>query len=86
MPSSISTYKTVWDVRSSTTSATDGDLAASWQFQAGHLYDNINPGSVLGIAIPFDVSPDLGDMWLRVEQNPAIAIYLGNVSQLSQEN
>lgn len=65
---------------------TDGDLGAAWQFQAGHIYDKINPGSVLGVAIPFDVSPDLGDMWLRVEQNPEIAIYLGNVSQLPQEN
>lgn len=63
-----------------------GDLAASWQFQAGHIYDRINPGSVLGIALPWDVSPDLGDMWLRVEQNPNIAIYLGNVSQLPAEN
>jgi uncharacterized protein YraI len=64
----------------------DGGLGASWQFQAGHVYDQINPASVLGIALPFDVSPELGDIWLRVKQNPAIAIYLGNVSQLPQEN
>ena len=64
----------------------DGVLGTAWQFQAGHLYDDINPGSLLGIAIPFDVSPDLGDMWLRVVQDPDVALYLGNVSQLYSEN
>ena len=63
-----------------------GALGASWQFQAGHLYDDINPGIVLGTALPFDVPPDLGDVWLRVNQNPDVGIYLGNVSQLPAVN
>lgn len=63
---------------------TDGDLGASWQFKAGHLYDRINPGSVLGIAIAFDVAPDLGDMWLRVKEAPNVIMYLGNVSQMAE--
>lgn len=60
----------------------DGVLGAARQFQAGHLYDDINPGSLLGIALPFDVSPNLGDVWLRVQGHPEVAIYVGNVSQL----
>ena len=63
---------------------TTGDLGAAWQFKAGHVYDDINPGSVLGIAIPFDVSPDLGDMWLRVKEAPNVVMYLGNVSQMPE--
>jgi hypothetical protein len=62
----------------------DAVLGASWQFQMGHLYDDINPGLVLGIALPFDVPPGLGDVWLRDKQNAALVIYLGNVSQLPE--
>jgi hypothetical protein len=62
----------------------DGVLGAAWQFQAGHLYDDINPGSALGVALPFDVSPDLGDMWLRVKEAPNVVMYLGNVSQMPE--
>lgn len=63
---------------------TTGDLGAAWQFKAGHVYDDINPGSILGIAIPFDVSPNLGDMWLRVKEAPKVVMYLGNVSQMPE--
>ena len=59
-------------------------LGAAWQFQAGHLYDDINPGLTLGIALPFDVSPDLTDVWLRVKEDSKIVMYLGNVSQLPE--
>lgn len=62
----------------------DAVLGAAWQFQAGHLYDDINPGLKLGIALPFDVSPDLGDVWLRVKEDSKIVMYLGNVSQLPE--
>jgi len=62
----------------------DAVLGAAWQFHAGHLYDDINPGLKLGIALPFDVPPEMGDVWLRVEQDPKLAIYLGNVSQLPE--
>ena len=62
----------------------DAVLGAAWQFQAGHLYDDINPGLKLGIALPFDVSPDLSDVWLRVREDSKIVIYLGNVSQLPE--
>jgi hypothetical protein len=62
----------------------DAELGAAWQFKAGHLYDKINPSSVLGIAIPFDVAPSLGDMWLRVKEAPGVAMYLGNVSQMQE--
>jgi len=62
----------------------DAVLGAAWQFQAGHLYDDINPGLKLGIALPFDVPPDIGDVWLRVEQDPNVVIYLGNVSQMPE--
>ena len=64
----------------------DGSLGAAWQFQAGRLYDDIDPGILLGIAIPHDVSPDMGDTWLRVRQNASVYFYLGNISQLPQEN
>lgn len=60
----------------------DAVLGAAWQFQAGHLYDDINPGLKLGIALPFDVPADMGDVWLRVEQDKNVVFYLGNVSQL----
>jgi uncharacterized protein YraI len=62
----------------------DAVLGAAWQFKAGHLYDDINPGSILGIALPFDVSPDLGDVWLRVQEAPSVVMYLGNVSQMTE--
>lgn len=62
----------------------DAVLGAAWQFNAGHLYDDIHPGSVLGIALPFDVSPDLGDVWLRVREAPNVVMYLGNVSQMPE--
>ncbi|WP_423226629.1 SH3 domain-containing protein [Candidatus Amarolinea aalborgensis] len=62
----------------------DAVLGAAWQFHAGHLYDDISPGLTLGIALPFDVSPDLGDVWLRVKEDPKIVMYLGNVSQLPE--
>lgn len=62
----------------------DAELGAAWQFKAGHLYDKINPSSVLGIAIPFDVAPSLGDMWLRVKEAPGVVMYLGNVSQMPE--
>jgi len=39
---------------------------------------------VLGIALPFDVSPDLGDIWLRVQEAPGVIMYLGNVSQMAE--
>ena len=61
-------------------------LGAAWQFQAGHLYDDINPGIMIGIAVPVDVPPDQGDMWLRVKQDPGVSFYLGNVSQLPAVN
>jgi hypothetical protein len=44
------------------------------------LYDNINPDLELGIAIPVDVPPDVGDLWLRVKQYPGAVIYIENVS------
>ena len=62
----------------------DGVLGAAWQFKAGHLYDNINPGSVLGVALPYDVAPDLGDVWLRVKEAPGVVMYLGNISQMEE--
>lgn len=64
----------------------DAVLGAAWQFQAGHLYDDINPGIMIGITLPVDVPQDLGDVWLRVKQDPTLAIYLGNASQLPSEN
>jgi hypothetical protein len=62
----------------------DAVLGAAWQFKAGHLYDDINPGSVLGVALPFGVAPDLADMWLRVKEAPGVVMYLGNVSQMPE--
>jgi hypothetical protein len=62
----------------------DAVLGAAWQFQMGHLYDGINPGLVLGIALPFDVPPDMGDVWLLAKQDPALVMYLGNVSQMPE--
>jgi hypothetical protein len=62
----------------------DAVLGAAWQFQAGHLYDDINPRLKLGIALPFDVPADMGDVWLRVEQDKNVVLYLGNVAQLPE--
>jgi hypothetical protein len=59
-------------------------LGASFQFQAGKLYDDINPGLKLGIALPVDVPPDVGDMWLRVKQYPNVVIYIGNISETEE--
>lgn len=63
----------------------DGSAGAAWQFQAGNIVDDIQPGSLLGIALPADVSEGLGDVWLRVEQDPSFAIYLGNASAIPLE-
>jgi len=62
----------------------DAVLGAAWQFQAGKLYGDIGPGLMIGIALPVDVPPDLGDVWLRVEQDPSLVMYLGNVSALPE--
>jgi hypothetical protein len=62
----------------------DSVLGAASEFNAGHLYDDINPGLSLGIALPVDVPPDLGDVWLCVSQDPTVAMYLGNVSQMKE--
>jgi hypothetical protein len=62
----------------------DAVLEAGWQFKAGHLYDDMNPGAVLGIALPFDVPANTGDVWLRIKQHPNIVIYLGNVSEMTE--
>jgi hypothetical protein len=61
-------------------------FAAAWQFKAGHTTDDINPGVVLGIVVPADVAPELGDAWLMVDEDPNFAIYLGNVSAIQPEN
>lgn len=66
-------------------SINDASLGAAWQFQSGHYYDDIDPGSVLGISLPVDVPENLGNVWLRVEQDPNFAIYLGNVSSIPLE-
>lgn len=60
----------------------DGVLGAAWEYQTGKLYGDINPGLVIGTSLPFDVPPDMGDVWLRLRQDPNFAIYLGNVSQM----
>ncbi len=59
-------------------------MAASWQYQAGAHYEPISPGTMIGTAYPFDVPGDLGDVWLRAEQDPTVAIYIGNVSQMPE--
>ena len=64
--------------------SSDGVLGAAWQFQTGHLYDDVKPGLVLGIALPFDVPGDLGDVWLRVKQDSKIVMYLGNFSEMPE--
>jgi len=60
----------------------NGVLGAAWEYQTGKLYSDINPGLVIGTSLPFDVPPDMGDVWLRLRQDPNFAIYLGNVSQM----
>ena len=57
-------------------------LPAAWQFTAGHLYDDIQPGSMLGIVLPFDVPSDTTHVFLRVRQNTNFVMYLGDVSTL----
>jgi hypothetical protein len=64
----------------------DAIFGAGVRFHAGDISNDINPNSVLTIAVPWDVSDDLGDMWLRVRGAPNVALYLGNVSQLKTEN
>jgi hypothetical protein len=63
----------------------DAWLGAQWQFQAGDIMDDINPGLLLGVVLPVDVPEDMGDVWLRVEQDPGFAIYLGNASTIPLE-
>ncbi len=63
----------------------DANLGAGWQFQAGSTMDDINPGLALGVVLPVDVPEDMGDVWLRVEQDASFAIYLGNASNISLE-
>ena len=58
---------------------------ASLQFQVGHIMDDINPGLTLGVVMAVDVPGDMGDVWLRVEQDPDFAIYLGNASSIPLE-
>jgi hypothetical protein len=60
----------------------DASLEAGWQYQAGNIMDDINPGLMLGVVLPVDVPEDLGEVWIRVEQDPTFAIYLGNASSI----
>lgn len=62
----------------------DGVLGAAWQYQTGKLYGDINPGLVIGTSLPFDVPSDMGDVWLRLHQDPNFVMYLGNASQLPE--
>jgi hypothetical protein len=61
----------------------DANLGAGWQFQAGSIMDDINPGLTLGVVLPVDVPEDMGDVWLRAKQDSSFAIYLGNASKIS---
>jgi hypothetical protein len=63
----------------------DANLGAGWQYQAGSIMDDINPGLVLGVVLPVDVPENMGDVWLRVEQDASFAIYLGNASAVPLE-
>ena len=69
-------YEAGWNVASG---------RAGWQFQAGDIMDDINPGLMLGVVLAVDVPEDMGDVWLRVEQDPGFAIYLGNASSIPLE-
>ncbi|MBC7345255.1 MAG: hypothetical protein H5U03_07550 [Clostridia bacterium] len=57
---------------------------ASWQYQSGRLYGDIQPGSVLGVVEAWDLPPDTGDLYLVADAAPGVAIYLGNFSQLPE--
>jgi hypothetical protein len=63
----------------------DAWLGARWQFQAGDIMDDIQPGSVLGVVLPIDSPENMGNVWLRVEQDPNFAIYLGDASTIPVE-
>jgi hypothetical protein len=64
-------------------SVNDGSLGASHQFTAGHYYDDIDPGLVLGIVLPVDTPIDLGAVWLRVDEDPSFSLYLGKASEIA---
>ena len=61
------------------------DRYASWQFQAGRLFGDIQPGSVLGVVHTYDLPSDLGHIFLRLKQYPGFVMYLGDFSQLPEE-
>jgi hypothetical protein len=63
----------------------DGTAAAAWQFQAGDFFDDIQPGTLIGVALAVDTPENLGDVWLRVTQDPNFAIYLGRGSDIPLE-
>lgn len=63
----------------------DGDLGAAHQFQAGHIWDDMDPGAVLGIVIPGDVPEGITDAWLKADQDPNFIMYLGDASALPSE-
>lgn len=63
----------------------DAWLGARWQFQAGDIMDDIQPGSLLGVVLPIDSPENLSNVWLRVEQDPNFAIYLGNAGTIPVE-
>jgi hypothetical protein len=63
----------------------DGDLGAAHQFQAGHIWDDMDPGAVLGIVIPGDVPEGITDAWLKADQDPGFVMYLGDASTLPME-
>lgn len=63
----------------------DGDLGAAHQFQAGHIWDDMDPGAVLGIVIPGDVPEGITDAWLKADQDPNFIMYLGDASALPLE-
>lgn len=63
----------------------EGTSGAKWQYQAGDITDDIQPGLILGIVMAVDTPEDLGDVWLRVEQDPNFVMYLGNASEIPLE-
>jgi hypothetical protein len=64
----------------------DGVLGTAHQFTTGHYYDDIQPGSLLGISFPVDTPPEMGAAWLRVEEDPAFEIYLGRANEVVIED
>lgn len=57
----------------------EASIAAGWQFQAATIWEDFQPGEILGTVVAWDLPDGSGDIFLHLG---GIVIYLGNFDEM----